>query len=599
MAAERIDQAGADGAQDDFPAFAAMVGRPVTAFQAEAMELRTRHTALLAPRQTGKSRTLATRVAHWAFTKPGQEVLVISAREDTAKNLLREVRRIAALPMLRTSVVDDLKTRLELSNGSAVEAVPSSEAAIRGRSVDLLCCDESAFIPAELIESAALPTTMARPDARIILASTPWGTDGTFFDWYEAGEAGDDPDTRSFRWRLADCDWIVPSVVESLRRRLAPIRFRAEVMGEWVGSGDSFFSLEDIDAAIAAFPMAAGGNNCPATLGADWGGGDAGRDLQAVAIAGVLDDGGINRQPIVVVPYCETSRRGFPEQEDHIADLAARWNLTIFSEDKGVGIPSTRALTRKLIHTRVVPVKTSERIKEEAYTRLLHLMAGRQIVLPDHAELRKQLAGIVAKPLPLGGLKIGARTERIHDDLPDALAFAVWGLPGDLAEPPEHDWPENTQWAQTTGGVRIPLPVSTVRADVSYDGAYGGLWRCGICGLGVSVSRETCRTQGCAGRNPDYRPPPLASPQAQPATPAPPSGTDDGDPESVPVPNYADPDLRECLRCGHKFSGRYLAKCPRCYPGHGGMGGRPGPFPGGGTPDKFRQALGLGGFRRP
>jgi hypothetical protein len=140
--------------------------------------------------------------------------------------------------------------------------------------------------------------------------------------------------------------------------------------------------------------------------------------------------------------------------------------------------------------TKVVPVKTNERIKEEAYTRLLRLLAGRQIAIAEHADMSKQLAGIVARPLPFGGLKIGARTESIHDDLADALAFAVWGLPDDLAGPPEHDWPEGTQWAQTPGGIRIPLPVATVRADMSYAGAYGGYWTCSTCRLTVPSSRD-------------------------------------------------------------------------------------------------------------
>jgi hypothetical protein len=160
---------------------------------------------------------------------------------------------------------------------------------------------------------------MARQDARVIVAPTPWGTSGTFWEWMQAGLSGEDPDTRAFRWLIADCPWIFPSVIEGLRRKLSPLRFRAEVLGEFVGSGDSFFSPEDIDAAMAAFPMVRDGRGCPATLGADWGGGERGRDLQAVAIAGVLDDGGINRQPIVVVPYCETSRRGFPSRKTKYA----------------------------------------------------------------------------------------------------------------------------------------------------------------------------------------------------------------------------------------------------------------------------------------
>ena len=91
------------------------------------------------------------------------------------------------------------------------------------------------------------------------------------------------------------------------------------------GTGSS--PAEDIDAAVAAFPMTRDGRGCPAVLGADWG---RDRDLQAIAIAGVLDDGAINRRPVVCIAYVETSRRGYSEQEDEIADIATRWDMTVF-----------------------------------------------------------------------------------------------------------------------------------------------------------------------------------------------------------------------------------------------------------------------------
>ena len=449
-----VSPAQMDRAQDDLGFFAELIGRPFTGFQLEALSLETRHTALLAPRQTGKSYSLAILVAWWLFSRPGQQVLMISNREDTAKQLLKVVRDVARHPLLRLSVTEDLKTRLELSNGSAVEAVPQSEAAVRGRSNDLVVIDEAAFVDDEIIEGAALPTTMARPDARIVLASTPWGRGGTFYRWYHNDLDGSDPDTRAFTWKLADCPWIVPSVVESLRRSLAPIRFRAEVLGEWVGSGDGFFDQADIDAAVAAYPMVRDGGGAPAVLGADWG---RDRDSHAIVIAGVLDDGGVNRRPVVVVPYCEASRRGYGDQENEIADLASRWDLTVLSEAKGVGIPSTENLRHRL-RCRVIAVKTTQEIKEQAYARLQNMLAERSIVLPDHPALRKQLAGIVAKPTPLGGLKIEARTQATHDDLADALAFSVWGLPSSLAAPPERAWPDGTAWAQTPAACASRCP---------------------------------------------------------------------------------------------------------------------------------------------
>jgi Helicase len=566
------DQAAADAAQDDLGAFARLIGRPLAPFQVEALTLETRHTALLAPRQTGKSFSLAVLVAWWVYSRPGQQVLMISNREDTAKSLLKVVRDVARHPLLRMSVTEDLKTRLELSNGSAVEAVPQSEAAVRGRSNDLVVIDEAAFVDDELIQAAALPTTMARPDARIVLASTPWGRGGTFFSWHQAGLDGSDPDVAAFTWRLADAAWIVPSVVESLRRTMHPLRFRAEVLGEWVGSGDGFFDPADIDAAVAGYPMVRDGGGAPAVLGADWG---RDRDSHAVVICGVLDDGGVNRRPVVVVPWCEASRRGYGEQENEIAGLAARWDLTVLSEAKGVGIPSTENLRNRL-RCRVIAVKTTQEIKEQAYARLQNLLSERSIVLPDHAGLRKQLAGIVARPTPLGGLKIEARTQAIHDDLADALAFAVWGLPAELAAPPERDWPEGTAWAQTPGGIRVPLPVATVRAERSWLNANSDMVTCPGCGHGYPVGRSSCLY--CGKENADYMPPRgngsaiLAASASRPAAGAPAAAGSSGTNAQagpVRVENMYAPGgyLWRCPR-GHTYSAPGDAPpCPACQGG--------------------------------
>jgi Terminase large subunit, T4likevirus-type, N-terminal len=496
-----ITRAEVDRARRDLAFFAELIGWPLAPFQAESLRLLTRMTVILGSRQVGKSRGAAVLAAWWAFRKARQQILIVSSAEQSALELLEDVRAICSHPLLADSVYDEFKFRVSLANGSRIRSVASTPGAVRGKRVDLLVLDEASLIDNDVLGAAAIPTTMARPDARIMVMGTAWMARGLFYEWVMAGLSGDDPDTVTYQWRLADCPWVLPAVVEQARRLLPASRFRAEYMGEWLGGGDQFFPAEDIAAAVCAFPMTRDGKGCPGVLGADWG-----RDVdrQAVAIAGLLADGGVNGRSVIAVAYCETARRSYGDQEKEIAALAGMWDLTIMSESRGVGIAPTEALQSMLPSVRVVPVKTSQPLKEAAYSRLQHLLSDRSIVMPDHAELRKQLAGIVAKPTPLGGLRIEARTESVHDDLADAVAFAVLGLPepGKLADPPGRDWPEGTPWAQTTGGLRIPLPVLTVRPDLSWAGISGGCWTCTACGAPVPSWKPACQTPGCTGRNP-------------------------------------------------------------------------------------------------
>jgi hypothetical protein len=233
-------------ARDDLAVFADLVGRPMKDWQVESLRLERSTTVIVAPRQTGKSRSLAVLALHRAFRSPGVRVLVVSAGEDAARRLLTEVRSVATgSPLLAGSVVDELSALVTLSNGSEIRSVPASERAIRGWTVDLLIIDEAASVEDDLILGAALPTTAARPEARIVLAGSPLLASGAFYDFATRGWGGSEH-VASFRWRLADAVWISADTVASLSESLTPARLRAELGAEFIDldAGESLFSRD-------------------------------------------------------------------------------------------------------------------------------------------------------------------------------------------------------------------------------------------------------------------------------------------------------------------------------------------------------------------
>ena len=149
----------------DLRAFSLAIEQPLTDWQAESLTLARRTTAVAAPRQSGKSRSLSVLALRWAYRSPDQRVLVISAGEDASRRLLAEAAAVAMRsPLLAGSVVDENSGLLGLSNGSEIRSVPASERAVRGWTVDLLLVDEAAQVPDGLLLGAAIPTTAARPD---------------------------------------------------------------------------------------------------------------------------------------------------------------------------------------------------------------------------------------------------------------------------------------------------------------------------------------------------------------------------------------------------------------------------------------------------
>ena len=536
-------------ARRELGAFASLMGHPLTEWQIAALRLETRQTALWSPRQCGKSYSLSLLACWWAFRKRRQVVLVISATQDAAERLLESVREVAAHPLLAGSVDEELKTRVTLSNGSRILSVPASPRQVRGWSVDLLIIDEAAFVDDDLLASAAIPTTMARPQAKIVMASTPWGDSGLFYTWTMQGLDPANPVTRTFRWRLADAHWVTAEVIASLKATLPPLRYRAEIEGEWVGSGDAYFSREDMLAAVARFVMTRDGHGVAATMGLDWG---RRQDAHAIAIATLLDDYGANGRPVVIVPYVETSRRPYPDQVAEITGLAGKWALTVYSETNGVGQSPTADVAQALQRSKVVGVHTSQRTKEDCYGRVSDLLASRSLILPDHEELLRQMAGVAAKATPLGGLSIEAKTEAVHDDLPDALSLAVGGLPRQLADVPVREVPDGVSWTETPGGARIPQPLAFTAPEMSWLGLNGELVRCGECRLCYPAGKDAC--QFCGTPNPE--PPP--APQVHVITQVPEKPQATG--------NMWNPGL---ARCGqdHLYDTSRHESCPRCSPG--------------------------------
>lgn len=223
--------------RSDLRAFSAAIGQPLTEWQADALALSHRTTTIAAPRQSGKSRSLAVLALWWAFRHPGARVLIVSAGDDAAKRLLALAARMAVgSPLLAGSVVDENSGLLVLSNGSEIRSVPASERAVRGWSIDLLLVDEAAQVDDDLLLGAAIPTTAARPDARIVLAGSPGAAEGAFHAFVEAGEGGSEH-TSTFRWALTDATWIEQDVIASAREQLAPAQFEREYEGRFADVG--------------------------------------------------------------------------------------------------------------------------------------------------------------------------------------------------------------------------------------------------------------------------------------------------------------------------------------------------------------------------
>lgn len=484
-------------ARDDLATFAALVGHPLTPWQVAALTLRCLFSVIVGPRQVGKSRALSVLAVWWAFRRPGQTVLIVSAGERSSRRLLGQVRRVLDHPLLAGEVVEESGERVLLGNGSQIVSVPASERAIRGFTVDLLLVDEAAFVSDDVLEGAALPTITAREaeGARVVMACTAWEASGLFYRFAMQGEGGHD-DVETFRWRLADAStdnggWITPGYIDLMRSTMDPLRWRTEYECEFVQGGAGFFSRDDLMAAVSPYCLtppdqAEGGT---VVLGADWGNRI---DSHAVTLLGVVDDYGLNGHPVFFLPWLETSQARYRVQVDRVARIAKaaprrgwRGGFTagntgvpflhpgqangyqvaqVLSETNGVGGPATEALEDALGEWRVTRVNTTQASKELAFGRLLDLLSSDALVLPDEPQLLRELAGLEASPTGNGGVRIAAAGSG-HDDLALSLSFAALALTPDMEAGPRSDpsrRPPPEDWVTAPNGLTVPAHPSPV-----------------------------------------------------------------------------------------------------------------------------------------
>jgi len=476
-------------AKDDLATFARLVGFPLTTWQAAGLSLRTLFTVLVGARQVGKSRSLAVLAVWWAFRKPDQMVLVVSAGEEASKRLLGQVREVLRHPLLTGGVLDEMAGLVTLGNGSTIRSVPASERAVRGWAVDLLIVDEAAYVSDDLLEGAALPTITAREQsgARVVLASTPWEASGLFFTYAMMGEGGTDDQVATYRWRVSDCPWVSPALVARMRATMSALRFRSEYEGEFVSGGAGYFGRDDLLAAVVDYPLvhpnrARGGT---VVLGADWGNRI---DSHAVTLLGCLDDFGMNGLPVMYLPWLETSQARYREQVNHVAAIAKarprsplrrlvtvhESGKTVFmpgsdqgydvaqvmSETNGVGGPATEALEDALgRYGRLTRVNTTQETKERSFGRVLDLLSAGQPLLPDHPQLLRELAGLEMTPTPNGGLRIAAAGTG-HDDLAMSLSFAVLAVDSDLTfgrTSNPNNLTDQDGWLMAPNGLMVPV----------------------------------------------------------------------------------------------------------------------------------------------
>jgi len=137
-----------------------------------------RRTTVVTSRQAGKTTTAVVVILHYILFNDYKRVGLLANKGDSAREILERIKiAFEALPKwLQQGVVEWNKGSVELENGSKVLAAATSSSNIRGKSMNLLYIDETAFVEGwDEFSASVLPTISSGNTTKVLYTSTPNG----------------------------------------------------------------------------------------------------------------------------------------------------------------------------------------------------------------------------------------------------------------------------------------------------------------------------------------------------------------------------------------------------------------------------------------
>ncbi len=253
---------------DDRAAFVAHVGSKLNRrkvcpdpWQEGVLKSGARQKILNTSRQVGKSTVIGGLCLHKAIYEPESQVYVFAPTEKQAKETFAKIARFyrayldtdaaTSISRLRSAVrygSDPArgigKMHLALPNGSRVEAMPATEHSSRGFTPDLLVIDEAAFARNAFYDAIRPSLAVSRGD--IVLASTPYGKRGFFYEEFRDGEDWD-----RYEVPATDCPRIAPEFLRAELRRMGERHYLQEYFAQFLDTDETVFQTELIDEAFA------------------------------------------------------------------------------------------------------------------------------------------------------------------------------------------------------------------------------------------------------------------------------------------------------------------------------------------------------------
>lgn len=395
-------------------------------------------------RQVGKSVICGMDAGQWAIDNPNKVILMIAPTERQAYALFEKTLDyifINARTMIKKGRFRPTKSKINLKNGTIIHCLPTglTGLGIRFLTVHRLYVDECARVP-EPVFDACTPMLLTTGGDTILL-STPFGTDGFFYDvLINKGEAFNSftrfrtDSLTVMKERLICPTWTETQRDKAIQRlkaekaRMTALAYAQEYMGQPLNDLKQVFPDTLLEEVMKLTRPNEIRPNRDYFLGQDIAG--MGRDLSAWSI---LD--GTTKDNIKQIESITKRNTRTPERVKITTDLERTFGFKqIGIDDGGMGsgdfgylltIPATRRKTIALNNaSRDINrdgTKKKRLLKEDMYTNLLAMMEHKQIQLLTDEDIYHSLRSVQFETT-------GGKTKYFGNDthIAESLIRAAW-----------------------------------------------------------------------------------------------------------------------------------------------------------------------------
>jgi len=212
-----------------------LLGFEPTDYQVKILRDEAQFIAARLCRQSGKTFIITARILHKMLLRRGSWWATFGPSFRQSKQVIRKfTTHLLKLP--KSWYHKPLKTKIELANGSRIEAFPNNPDTIRGPTLNGIYCDEFNFVANDEDLYDAILFTLGTTNGEFIGSSTPWSRDHTFYKMCRDKDF-EDFSRHHVTWKeaLEPNGPLKKNILEKIKKQLAadPWRWQREMEAEW------------------------------------------------------------------------------------------------------------------------------------------------------------------------------------------------------------------------------------------------------------------------------------------------------------------------------------------------------------------------------